>query len=80
MVRKFLRKIPYSFLVPLALLLGFAPFAPEPHLLGKFRLLFAGQLVRPLDIFDLLMHLAPVVLLFLKLIFSGTHESESSTM
>ena len=54
-------------LVILALLLGLAPFVPEPHLTEKLRMLFQGTLMRPLDIFDLFMHGAPVVLLGLKL-------------
>ncbi len=40
----------------LALLLALAPFAPEPHLWEKLKMLRAGTLSRPLDIFDLLMH------------------------
>ena len=65
---KFLESIPYSFLLPAALVLGLAPFAPEPHLVEKLRMLFAGQLARPIDIFDFLMHAAPVVLLLLKFV------------
>jgi hypothetical protein len=67
---KFLDGIPYSFLLPAALLLGLAPFAPEPHLLEKLRLLAVGQLVRPIDIFDLLLHSFPVILLLLKLVLT----------
>ena len=55
-------------LVVAALLLGLAPFYPEPHLLEKIKMLGAGTLSRPIDIFDLLMHGAPAVLLVLKLI------------
>ena len=67
---KFIASIPYSFLIPAALLLGLAPFAPEPHLLGKISMLVTGQLVRTVDIFDLLMHASPVVLLLLKFVLS----------
>lgn len=66
----FLKQIPYSLLLPAALLLGLAPFFPEPHLVEKIRMLLAGQLVRPVDIFDLMLHSAPLVLLLLKLIVS----------
>jgi len=76
----FIRKIPYSVLAPVALVVGFSPFFPEPHLSEKLRLLFAGELVRPIDIFDLLLHLAPVVLLIIKFFVVGTHDSDSSTM
>jgi hypothetical protein len=47
-------------------LLGLAPFVPEPHLLEKLRMLAQGALSRPIDIFDLLMHGAPALLLGLK--------------
>jgi len=63
-----LDRIPLVILVPLALLLGLAPFLPEPHLWEKLKMLFAGTLSRPVDIFDLLYHAAPWVLLVLKLI------------
>ena len=54
-------------LIILAVLLGLSPFYPEPHLTEKLRMLFQGTLTRPLDIFDLLMHATPIVLLGLKL-------------
>ena len=49
-----------------ALTLGLAPFDP-PHVVEKLHMLAAGELTRPIDIFDLLMHAAPWVLLFIKL-------------
>ena len=64
---RWLDRLPLSTLAIAALLLGLAPFFPEPHLWEKLKMLFAGTLSRPLDIFDLLMHGAPVVLLLLKL-------------
>jgi hypothetical protein len=63
-----LDRIPLAILVPLALLLGLAPFVPEPHLWEKLKMLAAGSLVRPIDIFDLAYHAAPVLLLALKLV------------
>ncbi len=62
-----LDKIPLSTLLIVALLLGLAPFTPEPHLWEKLKMLAAGTLARPIDIFDLLMHGTPVLLLVLKL-------------
>jgi hypothetical protein len=53
----------YKFLIPLVLLLGFAPFFPQPHIVGKIRLLISGELKRPLDIFDLAWHAWPFMLL-----------------
>ena len=52
----------------IALLLGFAPFFPEPHIVEKIRMLVQGQLRRPIDIFDLFWHTWPFVLLILKLV------------
>ncbi|WP_303721212.1 hypothetical protein [Malonomonas rubra] len=79
-MRRFLKKIPYSFLVPAALLSGFAPFVPEPHLLEKIRFLLAGELVRFIDIFDLLLHSTLIVLLLLKLLLVGFKDRQSSIM
>jgi hypothetical protein len=59
-------RLPYSFLVPVALALGLAPFVPEPHLVEKTRMLMAGELSRPIDIFDLFFHGAPIALLLVK--------------
>ena len=50
-------KLPgYGFLIPASLLLGLAPFAPEPHLFEKIRWLFTGHPFRPIDVFDLFLH------------------------
>ena len=57
----------YRYLIPLAILLGLAPFSPEPHLVEKSRLLMAGALRRPLDIFDMGFHAFPLILLGLRL-------------
>ena len=62
-----LDSLPLNLLVIAALALGLAPFFPEPHLWEKLKMLVAGTLTRPVDIFDLLMHAAPVVLLIAKL-------------
>jgi hypothetical protein len=60
-------KLPgYGFLVPAALLLGLAPFAPEPHLFEKIRWLFTGHAFRPIDVFDLFLHGTFPVLLVVK--------------
>ena len=53
----------YRFLIPLVLLLGLAPFYPQPHIVEKLRMLQAGTLKRPIDIFDLVWHAWPFVLL-----------------
>lgn len=61
-----LESVPYSVLVPLAVLLALAPFHPKPHLVEKLQMLWAGELRRPLDVFDLLLHAAPLALLAAK--------------
>ena len=60
-------KIPLSVAVILALTLGLAPFLPEPHIWEKLKMLAAGTLTRPVDIFDLALHAAPWLLLIVKL-------------
>ena len=62
-----LDQIPWVIVVLLCLTLGLAPFAP-PHLWEKLQMLFAGELVRPIDWFDLLFHAAPWLLLVAKAI------------
>jgi len=72
---KWLDKIPLTTLLIIALLLGLAPFTPEPHLWEKLKMLAAGELVKPIDIFDLFLHGTPVVLLVLKFIRMRTGAS-----
>ena len=62
-----LDRLPWPPLLAAALLLGLAPFVPEPHVVEKLRMLASGSLHRPLDIFDLCFHLLPTALLLLKL-------------
>ncbi|MFZ5797887.1 MAG: RND transporter [Desulfobulbaceae bacterium] len=71
---RWLDRLPTSLLIGAALLLGLAPFVPEPHLVEKLRMLAGGTLRRPIDIFDLVYHLLPVVLLLLKLVRSATRK------
>ena len=68
----FLDQIPLSLLVVAALTLGLAPFVPEPHIWEKLKMLAAGELSRPIDIFDLVLHATPFVLLALKLVRIAT--------
>jgi len=53
----------YQVLIPLLLLLGFAPFLPQPHIVEKLGMLLTGTLEKPLDIFDLVWHAWPFALL-----------------
>jgi hypothetical protein len=45
--------------------LGLAPFSP-PHIVEKLSMLVKGELVRPLDWFDLFFHGLPWILLLVK--------------
>ncbi len=63
-----LDRIPLHMIALPATLLALAPFVPEPHLWQKLKMLAAGELHRPLDIFDLVMHGSGLVLLGIKLI------------
>ncbi|QTR51752.1 RND transporter [Candidatus Thiothrix anitrata] len=60
--------IPVVLLLLVALTLGLAPFVPEPHLWEKLKMLGAGTLSKPIDIFDLLFHATPWIVLLLKLV------------
>jgi len=65
---QWLDRIPLAPLVLVAAWMAVAPIVPEPHLWEKLKMLAAGTLVRPLDIFDLFFHAVPLVLLLLKLV------------
>ncbi|ADC71177.1 MULTISPECIES: hypothetical protein [unclassified Thioalkalivibrio] len=47
--------------------LGLSPYVPEPHIVEKIRWLFQGELTRPIDILDLIMHAIPWLLMAFKL-------------
>jgi len=70
-VFKWLDKIPLSMLAVVAIFMALAPFKPEPHLLQKLTMLFAGSLSKPIDIFDLLIHGTPLLLLVIRLLRIG---------
>ncbi|MCG8428581.1 MAG: RND transporter [Chromatiales bacterium] len=63
-----LDELPMPFVIVAAVFLGLAPFVPEPHVWEKLKMLADGSLVKPIDIFDLLLHGAPFVVLVLKLL------------
>lgn len=70
---EFVSKMSWEMLIIACLTLGLAPFAP-PHIWEKLQMLFRGQLVRPIDWFDLVLHGTPWVLLLLKVIASFTQK------
>lgn len=63
--------LPLGMLVVVAVMLGLAPFQPEPHIVEKLRMLSQGTLRKPIDIFDLLMHATPMLILAIKLVRIG---------
>ncbi len=60
-----LDSLSWELLILACLTLGLAPFNP-PHIVEKLQMLRKGELRRPLDVFDLLMHSTPFVLLLAK--------------
>jgi len=68
MIARLFARIPWTVLLPVAVILGLAPFRPEPHLVEKLRMLANGQLSAPIDIFDLFLHGAPLLLVAGKLL------------
>ena len=66
-IRRILATLPLWLLLILCATLGLAPFTPEPHIWEKLKMLAAGTLSRPVDIFDLALHGLPWLLLAAKL-------------
>lgn len=63
----------WKLVLMLCLTLGLAPFASEPHILGKIRWVAGGAVgMQPMDWFDLLMHGFPWLLLLRLLVIKGT--------
>lgn len=60
-------RIPYPILILAAVFMLLAPFYPIPHVWEKLIMLKEGTLKKPLDIFDLVFHLVPTILLLAKL-------------
>jgi hypothetical protein len=63
---KFLDKISYPILIIGAVLIILSPFKPMPHVLEKLIMLKNGTLTKPIDVFDLIFHLVPTIILLLK--------------
>lgn len=62
-----LDKISLHTLIVATIFLGIIPFSP-PHSVEKIGMLMAGELTQWIDIGDLAFHLAPALLLVLKII------------
>lgn len=63
---KRLDTISWPVVIVLCLTLGLAPWVPEPHIVEKIRMLLNGELTRAIDIFDMLFHAVPWLLLAVK--------------
>ena len=79
-IERGLEALSFRWLIPLAVGMGLAPWpiGPEPHLLAKLRMLGAGALTRPLDIFDLFVHALPSLLLVAKLVHRQVRASPTT--
>ena len=73
-----INKIPWVIVIALCATLGLAPFNP-PHIVEKLVMLSNGELSRPIDIFDLLLHAAPFLLLILKAVAAATTKDNEAT-
>ena len=61
-------KLPWLPLGVIAAALLLAPLRPMPHVVEKLIMLKNGTLTRPLDIFDLVFHLLPTLVVIVKLV------------
>ena len=68
-MKNLLDNLSFPVLIIMALFLGFAPIGSEPHLIEKINMLMSGTLIKPLDIFDLVLHSSPIILLIAKSIY-----------
>ncbi len=68
---KWIDKLSWPVVIVITATLGLAPFSPQPHVVEKLAMLLNGTLSRPIDIFDLLLHGTPWVLLAIKLMRMG---------
>lgn len=74
-MKKLLDTLSFPVLIIMTLFLGSAPLSGQPHLLEKINMLLAWQLSKPLDIFDLVLHSAPIILLILKTVYYFKNKS-----
>ncbi len=66
-VMSLIEQLNWGIVVVLCATLGLAPFTP-PHIVEKISMLVNGDLIKPMDWFDLLFHGFPWIILFLKFI------------
>ena len=52
-----------------SLTLGLAPWAPEPHIVGKVRWILGGAVgMEPMDWFDFCLHSFPIIMLLITVV------------
>lgn len=77
---RFIDRLSLWWLLALAAGMALAPWpaGPMPHLLEKIGMLVDGELTRPIDIFDLVVHASPLALLITRLIRQYLSPSETT--
>jgi hypothetical protein len=70
-----LSELPWWLVVLACATLGLAPFVPVPHVAEKLGMLARGQLVRPIDWFDLVLHGSPWAVLIGKAVVTFRRRS-----
>lgn len=65
LIKTWIKNLPWSMTLLFCLSLGLAPFTP-PHVWEKLVMLSQGNLVKLVDIGDLIFHGSPWILLFIK--------------
>ncbi|MBA3027291.1 MAG: RND transporter [Desulfobacteraceae bacterium] len=63
----FVDQLNWAVVIVLCATLGLAPFSP-PHIVEKLSMLMKGNLVKPLDWFDLFFHGVPWIILIMKIV------------
>ena len=63
----FIDQLNWWVVIVLCATIGLAPFSP-PHIVEKLAMLVKGNLIRPIDWFDLFLHGFPWILLIMKVI------------
>ncbi|MCI2398706.1 RND transporter [Aliiroseovarius subalbicans] len=66
---QFIADVPWALVILACATLGLAPFTPEPHIWEKLKMMRAGTLRKPIDIFDFCLHAAPFAVLVAKLVW-----------
>lgn len=65
-LKRWLISLPYSLLLVMAAFMALAPFQPEPHLVQKFNWWVSGTAFKAIDVFDVVWHLLPFILIAIK--------------